>query len=196
MFFSEIEMRFMMRLKFLRSKKGFTLVEILIVIVIIGILIAIAVPKFISITTQAENAVLKYNSTYIVKIFALNINKYEGADRYSNNTNDETLNNFLEKELEGSQVEGNKDSIKNPRSRSEKILHSDSPVSGTVEEGKNPAVFITGNSSYLYINTDSTSTNNLIGSIVVYINQEEPYNVQVYYIDSDGNKSEKISDFK
>jgi hypothetical protein len=100
----------------------------------------------------------------------------------------------LEDELEGTQVDGNKDSIKNPKSRSEKVIHSNSPVSGSIDEGRNPAVFITGNS--LYSHTGAGSTENIIGTIVAYINQSDPYNVQVYYIDSEGNKSEKIADFK
>lgn len=179
---------------YVRSKKGFTLVEILIVIIIIAVLVAIAVPKFVNVATAAEHSVLKYNSTYLVKIFALNISKYNGEDRYASIGSSEGLNNFLEDELKGTQVDGNKDSIKNPRSRSEKILHSNSPVSGTIDEGRNPAVFITGNSLYSY--TGAGSTENIIGTIVAYFNQSDPYNIQVYYIDSDGNKSEKIADFK
>ncbi|MCK5758935.1 MAG: prepilin-type N-terminal cleavage/methylation domain-containing protein [Clostridiales bacterium] len=182
-----------MAFKILKSKKGFTLVEILIVIIIIGVLVAIAVPKFVEVATNAEHAVLKYNSTYLVKIFALNIYRYEGENRYADIGSSDGLNNYLEDEIEGTQVEGNEDNIKNPRSRSKKILHSDAPISTTIDEGKNPAVFITGNSSYSYTGTGSTV--NLIGSIVAYINQSEPYNVQVYYIDKDGLKSVKIADF-
>ncbi len=184
-----------MAFKFLKSKEGFTLVEILIVVIIIGVLIAIAIPKFVNIATAAENAVLKYNSTYLVKIFAFNINRYEREDRYANIGSSEGLNNFLEDEVEGTQAEGNENNIQNPKSGSKKILHSNSPVSGTIANGRNPAVFITGNSSYSYLGTGSTE--NLISTIVVYFNQSDPYNVQVYYIDSDGEKADaKTADFK
>jgi prepilin-type N-terminal cleavage/methylation domain-containing protein len=184
---------------FVRGKKGFTLVEILIVLVIIGILIAIAIPKFMQVKTTAEHAVWKYNSTYIIKILALNIFRYEDTDRYAAPVysdagySENSLNNFLFKDLEYFQENSNKDYIKNPKSRSKIILHGNDPVSESISDGRNPAVFITGNASYSF--TGGGSTENLLGTIVTYVNQSDPYNVQIYYIDRKGEKSEKMADF-
>lgn len=46
-------------MRFLRNEKGFTLIELVIIIVILGILAATAIPRFVDMTDKAEAAAAK-----------------------------------------------------------------------------------------------------------------------------------------
>ncbi len=55
----------------IRNKKGFTLIELVMVIVILGILAAIAIPKFVDITTSAKTSAGKAGLGAIRSVIAI-----------------------------------------------------------------------------------------------------------------------------
>ncbi len=54
-------MKMRSRMERTKNQKGFTLVELMVVVVILGILVAIAVPVYNSVTTKAELSAIKAN---------------------------------------------------------------------------------------------------------------------------------------
>ncbi len=62
----------------MKSSKGFTLIELAIVIVIIGILVAIAVPRFVDMTTEARKSQRQATLGSIRSAYAIYIAKKGG----------------------------------------------------------------------------------------------------------------------
>jgi MSHA pilin protein MshA len=62
-----------------RNKKGFTIIELVVVIVILGILAAVAFPKFNDLSTEARNAVLQGGAAAVKSAAVIRFAKLQGV---------------------------------------------------------------------------------------------------------------------
>lgn len=170
------------------NNHGFSLIEIIIVLVIIGILVAIAIPVYNNVTKNAMDVVLKTNVRSVNYFVSDQIKNYEDTSFFSEDNNEETLSKQLEIDLAkegsiiGSNDNDNAHNVINPVSEKRIIIRQSS-----LTDVLTPAILITDNSK---LNPDSLSLTDeekqlLIGTIVIYLrNSHVP--VSIYAFDRDG----------
>ena len=80
--------------KILKNEKGFTLVELVIVVLILGILVAIAVPRFVSATDNAKEQARKATARTIMS--AIVMAQAANPDTEAKNITQDLVNEYLE----------------------------------------------------------------------------------------------------
>ena len=189
-------------MRLIKDKKAFTLIEMVVIIVILGILAAILIPRYNVMIDKARNTVLEagVNNTYSYLLAQYHLEDFDDEHFFTYKRNQSSggeayFSRFLEVEWEALNGPGDDDNsnvvmVANPISKKEGIVNWDNPT-GLGELYQQQAVYITNSSSASYSPGNQRVVNNCYkGAIVIWYDASYASNIYVYYVDSDGLQSE------
>jgi prepilin-type N-terminal cleavage/methylation domain-containing protein len=182
--------------------KAFTLIEMIIVIVIIGILAAIVVPQFMSIRDTAVNAALEssVNNIYSYMAALQGLDDFDDEHYFTYKKNqssggEEYLSRYLEVEWEQLNGAGDDDNANllntaNPVSNKKGIVNWNNPTSLSALY-QNQAIYITNSSTASYtVDSPKTVNDCYEGATIIWYDDSYASNIYIYYADSDGLQSD------
>lgn len=176
------------------SERGFTLVELMTVVTIIGVLLTIAVPVYRVATDRATNAVLGENAHLVeTKVRLLLMDDYDLRFRAGRRADpDVYLCARLAEDLASGDV-GTTDAtlhpIENPVSKNDNVIMAWS--ANQRNQATPPGVFITRARQYGY-DRIRANPGRLAGTIIVYFNNQQD-TIDVFYMDENGVKSDEVA---